>query len=81
MFSIPLCDSFSFLRMQSSGVKGGVREARHISEAVVVRFLQKISEISMESFIQFMKEYYLSLTPVQQTLFINFKEYSQTGCL
>ena len=33
MFSIPLCDSFSFLRMQFSGVKGGVREARHISEA------------------------------------------------
>lgn len=33
-FSIPLCHSFVFLRMNSLRVKGGVREARHISEAM-----------------------------------------------
>ena len=70
MFSIALCDSFLFLIMQSRQVKGGVREARYISEAVVMGSgYLKISKIFMKSFIQFMKKYFLSLTPVQQSLF------------
>ena len=33
MVSIALCDLFAFLRIKTLKVKGGVREARHISEA------------------------------------------------
>ena len=49
-----LCDSFVFLMMKSLRIKGGVREARHISEAMP-RLLQKISEVLVESFIHFME--------------------------
>ena len=48
MFSIALCDSFLFLIMQSRQVKGGVREARYISEAVVMGsgYLKKLVKSS-----------------------------------
>ena len=38
----------------SPRVKGGVREARHISEAMT-RLLKKISKVLVEIFVHFMK--------------------------
>ena len=52
--SIALCDSFVLLRMKSLRFKGGVREARDISEAMT-RSLQKIREVLVENFIHFTK--------------------------
>ena len=54
MFFIVLCDSFVFFRMKSLRVKGVVRVASHISEAMT-RFLQRINEVLVESFIHFME--------------------------
>ena len=42
-----LCDLLIFLAMQSLQVKGSVREARHISEVVLVRlgYLKKLVKL------------------------------------